>query len=54
MKHETGIFVKTKKMLLMSIRVFLGLMLFVGLVSGKPIDKGLVLKGSVVDNEGKG
>ena len=38
----------------MSIMVFLGLMLFVGLVSGKPIDKGLVLKGSVVDNEGKG
>ena len=47
MKHRTGIFAKTKTMMLMSIRVFLGLMLFVGLVSGKPADKPLVLKGSV-------
>ena len=54
MKHRTGIFAKTKTMMLMSIRVFLGLMLFVGLVSGKPADKPLVLKGSVVDDEGKG
>ena len=54
MKHRTGIFAKTKTMMLMGIRVFLGLMLFVGLVSGKPADKPLVLKGSVVDDEGKG
>lgn len=54
MKHKLDIFVKTKKILLMSIRVFLGLVLFVGLVSGKPIDKGLLLKGYVMDDEGKG
>ena len=41
-------------MMLMSIRVFLGLVLFVGLVSGKPADKPLMLKGSVVDEEGRG
>ena len=54
MKHRTGIFAKTKTMMLMSVRVFLGLVLFVGLVSGKPAGKPLMLKGSVVDEEGRG
>ena len=54
MKHNVGIFVKTKQMVLMSFRVFLGLVLFVGLVSGRPADRTFVLKGSVVDGEGKG
>ncbi len=54
MKHNIGIFAKTKKMMRMSIRVFLGLVLFVGLVSGRPVDKALVLKGNVVDENGRG
>lgn len=54
MKHTAGIFVKTKKILLMGIRVFMGLLLFVGLVSGRPSDKAIVLKGSVTDESGHG
>ena len=54
MKHSMSIFVKTKKLMLMSIKVLIGLVFFVGLVSGKPSDKSLVLKGNVVDESGKG
>lgn len=54
MKRQNHTFVKTKKILRMSFRVFMGLLLFVGLVSGKPADRPLMLKGVVVDEEGKG
>lgn len=54
MKNSKCIFVKTKQIMLMSLRVFLGLLFFVGLVSGKPADKPIVLKGSVVDENGNG
>ena len=54
MKHTISNFVKTNRMMRMSMKVFLGLVLFVGLVSGRPADRPLVLKGSVVDGEGRG
>ena len=54
MKHRNSIFAKTKRMMLMSLKVFLGLVMFVGLVSGKPADRSLVLRGSVVDDDGRG
>lgn len=38
----------------MSLKVFIGLLLFVGLVSGKPADKALLLRGTVVDDTGNG
>ena len=38
----------------MSLKVFMGLLLFVGLVSGKPADKALLLRGTVVDEAGRG
>ena len=54
MKCGNVIFAKTKKIASMSFKVFLGLALFVGLVSGKPGDKAVMLKGSVVDENGRG
>lgn len=54
MKYVDIIFVKTKQMTAMSLRVFIGLMVFVGLVSGKPSDKAVMLKGIVADTDGKG
>ena len=54
MKNDKGKFVKTKRMARMSLKVFIGLLFFVGLVSGKPADKAVLLKGTVVDEEGRG
>ena len=54
MKNRKDIFAKTKNIALMSFRVFLGLIFFVGLVSGKPADRALTLKGVVVDEKGHG
>ncbi len=54
MKDSKCIFVKTKQMVFMSIKVFMGLVLFAALVSGKPSGQNVVLKGSVLDEEGRG
>lgn len=54
MKHTNGYFVKTKRMALMSLRVFMGLLLFSVLVSGRSNDKSVMLKGTVVDEHGEG
>ena len=54
MKYVDVIFVKTKQLIRMSVKVFIGLMVFVGLVSGKPSDKTIMLKGIVADSDGKG
>lgn len=54
MKFSTPIFVETKRILLMSLRVFLGILFFTALVSGKPANKPMMIKGMVVDTDGHG
>ena len=39
---------------IMSLRVFIGLFLFTALVSGRPNDKSVMLRGTVVDQDGVG
>ena len=50
MKQLTNKFVKTKWIAIMSLRVFIGLFLFTALVSGRPNDKAVMLRGTVVVN----
>ena len=54
MKQLTNKFVKTKWIAIMSLRVFIGLFLFTALVSGRPNDKAVMLRGTVVDQDGVG
>ena len=54
MKQLTNKFVKTKWIAIMSLRVFIGLFLFTALVSGRPNDKAVMLRGTVVDQNGVG
>ena len=54
MKQLTNKFVKTKWIAIMSLRVFIGLFLFTALVSGRPNDKAVMLRGTVVNQDGVG
>ena len=54
MKQLTNKFVKTKRIAIMSLRVFIGLFLFTALVSGRPNDKAVMLRGTVVNQDGVG